>query len=318
MFRFAVLTLLFCIFVYQMNNSIVKYYARPIVQEISTKKVKDLQEPAVYICQVDYYNYEAATEYGYTTGHQTGFALGHNRAGTTWKGSFGNQSYRELQNKLFINILTSSLESGCPAIPVFTEPFGNCMKLEKTLSYAEVNTTIKSIFMMVDPYMANRIRITEIENTRIEFGPVNEEKTLFDSSHFEIRYKLYDRTIDDGETCTHYEKIGSSYGECIEEAMKAKLIEVYQCLPPWFPDSKGSVCEDDKKIEMNSELGNILFYDMYHIPMGTDLEMFEGCLKPCVSIGVNMKRTAYRTNRRDKSWFRYKGIDILNHMITQK
>ena len=179
------------------------------------------------------------------------------------------------------------------SVPIIQERF--------TKLFTEIQPPI--VFICQD----SRVRLTEIPNTRQVFGPTDTDLNMYDLSYFEIIYTMHDRSLYNGKSCLSYEEIGSSYGDCIENVMKVELLKVYGCLPPWFVNTKGLTCEEEKDITVDWNLLENLSEDMYNIAYGTDLDIFNVCKQPCVSFSASMTRTSYRSNLPNTSWFGFKG-----------
>ncbi len=58
-----------------------------------------------------------------------------------------------------------------------------------------------------------------------------------DYSLYRASYDNYDDSIDDGITCTDYNKLGSSFGECFQKDIDSKIMEWIGCIPMWFPEN---------------------------------------------------------------------------------
>ncbi len=293
-----------------MRNSVCKYFSVPIIQERSTKKFTEIEPPIVFICQDDQYDYNESILNDYST--QTAFTLGRldGIEKITWKGKYGNVTFGSLQKALFKRNYDKTSVKDIATTEEFVLPFGYCLKLSKAMPRSTIKSVEKSIFLLVDPSKDSRVRITEIPNTRQVFGPTDTDLNMFDLSYFEIIYTMHDRSLYNGESCFSYEEIGSSYGDCIENVMKVELLKVYGCLPPWFVNTKGLTCEEEKDITVDFNLLKSLSEDMYNIAYGTDLDIFNVCKQPCVSISASMTRTSYRSNLLNTSWFGFKGNKI--------
>ena len=53
------------IFLYQMQNSLRKYFEIPKTRHTSTTTFDKVKKPVIYICQSDQFNYSKAEEHGY-------------------------------------------------------------------------------------------------------------------------------------------------------------------------------------------------------------------------------------------------------------
>ena len=197
--------------------------SRPIIQE---SKFQDNQ-----------YNYNAAKENGYSS--KTSFLTGKlvdPKDAITWKGNHGNSTYTHLEEVLFENDYTSLKIRTNKTEDMFLLPHGNCKKLLgfNFTAIERVQNRLQSLLLMVDPNKVNSLRIKEMENARIEFGPTNPNSPYFTSSNYDLAYTLHDKSIHDGYSCFDYEKLNSSYGNCVEGKVKEYYLKSIGCLPPWL------------------------------------------------------------------------------------
>ena len=287
----------FGIFVFQMRNSVHKYLSRPVVQEKSTKELNEIQLPVIYICKDNQFDYANAQRFGYLG--QESFYPGqiNGTLNISWKGKDRNVSFKDVQRELFGDETSYYQETfygyDIPAEKIFIAPHGFCIKPHNITS-AWISTVKKALFLIVDPYKVNDIQVAEMDNALVSFGPTNE--STFDFSMFEIRCTLYDDRIHDERTCTDYEKIGSSYGVCVKQVMRDQLLDSYGCLPPWFESGK-QTCEEGSEINVSNEtLLQDTIGEIRELVYGKEPKVFAKCLKPCISMGVYMKRVNYKTN----------------------
>ena len=143
--------------------------------------------------------------------------------------------YPQLQPQLFQNNYTSFVSFKSKPEELFLIPHGYCKTIFKPDTKEEIRTREKSIFFVVDQARVSRMRIKEMDNGRIDFGPTDELAGYFGYAAYEIEYRLHDSSIYDGVNCMNYENLNSSYGVCIEEIIKKNFLDVLGCLPPWFP-----------------------------------------------------------------------------------
>ena len=66
---------------------------------------------------------------------------------------------------------------------------------------------------------------------------------------YKISYSLYDDTLHDGYKCKDYTKMESSYGNCVENHVKQKLLKWYGCVPQWFPGDIDKCSTSNKTLE---------------------------------------------------------------------
>ena len=243
------------IFVFQMQNSIRKYIDKPVVSQSSVMTLDDIRKPVIYICQDAQFNYKIGEDNGYK--YFTHYTVGHISAADniTWKGKFGNTTFQQLTELIFeydygtLVTLTSDTGDDSKFIDVDTDldfmiPFGFCKKVAETKVGLLAESQKSNVVILVDPNKESKILIPDMQNGRFEFGPTATGEMM--GFIYRIELELIDYSLHDEELCTDYEKIGSSYGDCIENLMKANFIKWYGCLPPWFNDSSGMTCEVDK------------------------------------------------------------------------
>ena len=293
------------VFLYQMILSFQRFNKHKVIQEKSMTTIDNIKKPVIYICQDNQFNYEKARKIGYQ--YMSTLAPGelNDTPKITWKGKFENLDNHKIFELLYesdysdLSVIYSNAEKS------YMAPHGWCMLL-KSSNYTKefIKTTKQSLILVVDPSKVNNLRTLEMDNGRIMFGPT--ESNLYDWSAYEISIRLYNSNINDGKSCTNYDILNSSYGECIEDAIQAVFMKYYGCLPPWFPSSTKYTCEDylEVKIDKHTLPINISedFKLMYY---GRQMEMLNKCLPPCLIMKIKMKRTAYRSDRIDNAFFHY-------------
>ena len=281
---------------------------KPIVLLETTKHISNIKWPIVYVCQDSQFNFLKAKPYGYQSFRR--FAMGQidYTNNISWKGKHGNTTYETLVESIFdvdyskFKASVSSTGKIDASSETETErrylaPFGFCRRL-KQLEIAFSVSANKSLFMtFVDPLRSNQIMITPMENGLMGVGKHN--KDIYTGYNYELNLQIYDSKLSDGMTCFNYEQHGSSYGECIETAMRENLMKWYNCLPPWFPTNKTQLtCEANKEIPNPKPdvLANILdeFFCLY---TGYELSMFKQCKLPCLTMSLKKKLLTVESNR---------------------
>ncbi len=144
------------IFVYQMQNSIRKYIARPIVQITSTAKLDEIKNPEIYICQLKQFNYSLSREFGYED--EISLLTGDLRDSDyiSWSGKTGDMTFDELKKILYYKASYENTKKGINKPEeydiVYIAPHGFCMKLRTVKSGTIVtNTSRASSLFLVDP-----------------------------------------------------------------------------------------------------------------------------------------------------------------------
>ena len=296
---FKILTL--TIFIFQVQNSLSKYYARPVVEERSMTTKDKTRQPSVYVCEDNQFNTTKSQAVGYD--HIEDLKAGKlaNSDKYTWKGANGNLTFEEIQAIAYDTDYSNFKAVTSETKELFIAPHGFCMKLVDTVSEQFIKTVRKSMLLLVDPRIDNDIRIVEMNHGRLYCGPTT--PNLYDAASYEMEYSLKDSKIYDGVSCTDYEKINSSYGQCIKELMKEELLKCYGCLPSWFPTKMGLTCEKEKDIIIqDGQICEKLYDDLLYFILGRDLKMFEPCMPPCLKMSLSLKRTYHISNSKTKSY----------------
>jgi hypothetical protein len=156
--------------------------------------------------------------------------------GITWKGKFGNETYQQLQQKLYKNNYTGLMNDTSKFEDIFLVAQGYCKKLIQSNSAKyEIWTTGKNYLKIVDPRRISRLTIKEMDNSRIDFGSTDEDLGHYTEDVYGIQCTLHNHDIHDGTKCLNYENSNSSYEDCVESKLKDIILVSYGCLPPWFP-----------------------------------------------------------------------------------
>ena len=281
--------LAFGIFLFQMQNSFKKYYQGPVVQERVIVSKHLTKQPIFFVCQADQFNYTTALTNGYSG--LINWAKGKlvDSKLITWKGKYGNITYDLLFDSDYSSFKSFLSETENRFLP----NHGLCKMLTDSNSGVYVNAPMRSIVLIIDPYMENSLRVIEMERGRLYFGPTYDN--LFDSSAYNVEYRFHDSKIHDGQSCTDYERLDSSYSDCIEDIMKSLFIESYGCLPPWFPSNKGMMCKIEKEILEDSK---VILEDFIDFMLGRDVKLFKSCLPPCLKMSIGIKMTTYNIHQR--------------------
>ncbi len=128
---------------------------------------------------------------------------------------------------------------------------------------------------------------------------------------------MHDSSVYDGSSCTNYERIESSYRECLESAMKSKFLEWYGCLPPWFPNLNGLSCELNKNIPMpDSEIQIDITNEFAKLIDGLELDTFKLCLPPCKKLQLKHNLLSHYSNRIHNAYVKYMlkdEVKVLRH-----
>ncbi len=277
-----------------MQQAINKYASMPKVRENSVESLDQIQKPLMYICQDDQFNYTKARQIGYEskTDYLSGLLSGIEKP--TWVDqSRGFKTATELLEHLHdhdyndLNIVQN--KTNLNASKVFLLPYGYCMDIRnvKLNISSEFQSKKRSKFIILDPYSSTNIRAEQILGKSATMKHY-EITGLYEFSWYKVTYTLYDDTIMDGDVCTDYGKITSSYGECVEKAVVDKLQEFYGCIPIWFPGNftkcdTGSYKKNDKANEFVARLL-------------ANLDLQTNCKPPCMSLEMSLDLISETSN----------------------
>ena len=138
---------------------------------------------------------------------------------------------------------------------IYISPYGLCKTLKKTGSRIGMECKESCYFFLVDPAKDNRIRISNMDNGKGAFGPFND--VFFSGQNFEIELSLHDHSIHNGDTCFDYERSGTTYGDCIADAMKESFLKLYNCIPPWLVLNSSQTCNNEITVQDEDYLKEI-------------------------------------------------------------
>ena len=269
----------------------------PVSQSVSSVGFDQIKEPLVYVCDIGQVNYTILQQYGYKD-YET-FLLGSVKGldNASWSGKNGDKTFAEIKEivyqddytnfrSIYLHLKGADLESmDYETELAFIQPKGFCQKLCKVNSgTAFFYTNKKTTLYLVDPYYANSIRLLGRENLMLNFGL--QENGLYESSNYDIEFDLFDSSIMDGQSCTDYDKLGKSYGECLENEMKDVMLKRLGCLLPWFPDTIHPECESVPQTEKNFKVMKDTTMFIFGMPTG----FFHSCLPPCRRMSFKLKK----------------------------
>ena len=291
------------LFIVQFQQSVRKYFEYPVVVQTSQVAVQDLQAPVVYICQDDQFNYTKSISNGYEffTKFMAGILM--NTTSTiTWNGYHGNHTYKELENLLF-DYDYSKLDLSKNKKWVYNNtlrfifPHGVCMKFLNVQSqpWLILKTAKKVKVLFVDPARANTIRTGANFDAEGSIGPVF--STHFQFRVYDVDYSLHDESIYDGSSCTNYEKLDSSYGECLMAALKDEFLTNYGCVAPWIPGNNSEkVCGNVTKIEAKSTEHTLIYKILLELVKNQEPDLFRKCLLPCKTMVTKLQKVLDKSN----------------------
>ena len=279
-------------------------FFRPIVEQTSTVPYASITQPIIYVCQDNQFNYVTAKDIGYPTKTDFTYGITLDRK-LTWTGKNGNLTYETLVNLLFeadyesfTMVASEKLIDGSKRIgadKVFLNPYGFCMKLLHTNKTVSIESRYKTLFLLIDPARSNNLSLNYMTVYMGEFGPSG--NNTFQGYNYEVKVRLHNHEILDGETCTDYDKLGSSYGACLQDMMQESFLNWYGCTPPWIR-KKNHTCEIDQAIkEPSHKVSEEVEIEMRRFIKGLETKSSAKCLLPCQSMSMELT-TLYQVSNR--------------------
>ena len=212
-----------------MNQSIQKY----IVSPVSITKVNHMElipEPVLFICQPSQFNYNLSSSVGYAwmSSFWAGILTLDGNKKLSWKGKDGNQSFVTLIGELYdYDYSVVKMTHGKLGRDLFSLNLGMCKEVID-VQYNKLPTleTNKKVFLIaVDPFTQTDLRINYDPNAVATIG--NLENGLYNGEDVMIEYSITDETILDEVKCRNYQRINSSYGQCVMDHLQVlKLIKL--------------------------------------------------------------------------------------------
>ena len=171
---------------------------------------------------------------------------------------------------------------------VYQIPYGYCKRLEQDQRKIRIQSRERNTIIFVDPSKDNSLRISRMDNGKVVFGPVGND--LFEEFTFEIEIGLKDLNIHEGVSCTNYNSKDISYGQCIEKIFEEALVDWFGCIPVWFSGQSNITCQTDANIKIpNKALLDHMKTQFYTLVKEFNLDMFETCLPPCITMNIKIK-----------------------------
>ena len=117
---------------------------------------------------------------------------------------------------------------------------------------------------------------------------------------FKVKVTMSRRRADKSH-CQNYER-SDGYTQCLELAVRKKLIELLGCLPPWLPIfGNESVCNDDMKfkdVEAYDEVRSKLAQFVEDIFTFADVAELESeCEEPCQQMKFQILKRQHRKQK---------------------
>ncbi len=285
-----------------MKFSLRKYVERPVSQAIFTVELDQVKKPLIYVCEDGQFNETISKQYGYA--YPGKFWTGEVQCmqNASWSGNHGDKSFLELRRMFYqhdytnfyafvLNHTSEDWEEAKHKIE-FVNPSGFCMNLSEVITGSELISTVKkSTLFLVDPYYANSIKMLGRENYLLAFG--RQVNGLFEGASYDVKIELHDLSVMDGTTCVDYEKLGTSYGKCLEFGWKDFMKKWFGCLLPWISDELHPICQF---VEKKTESVYKAFLKLEKFFLDIQIKAYNPCLPPCHKMSFKLKKVEDWTN----------------------
>ena len=310
------------IFIFQMVQAVLSYLQYPIVMQTSVSPLlAEHKTPTLYVCQESQFSYLVANENGYNYFSDYMGGLIHETEHLGWMGTNNNVTAEDLFHILYetnytdmtvqefnnwsnssINLVNNSL--------TFLFPHGFCMELKYSTSYKFlfIKTFSHRKILLVDPNRKNLLRTEENSEAWMSVGPM--PNGLYEAANYQVSIEINNDRLNDGKNCIHYENRGTTYGECIEKAVKDQLMKWYGCLPVWFRapyfhhlSTKGRLSKPPSDQCVNpithfkdSDKLTLIRFQLWHLIINQDMDCMKDCLPPCITMNIKPRLKTYRGN----------------------
>ena len=236
------------------------------------------------------------------------FAMGiknaHHRQ-MSWKGIRGDKSFAELQRDLFdYNYETFSSFfghwndhlGGIEAELGFLLPYGFCLKWRLTKHKMTIRFAGRGAVFMIDQTFTNQLNLLGSQSAMVNLGSLG--NGFYSGYKYEVDLSLHDSRIHDGITCVDYDKISSSYGQCIEGKMKEMMLEELGCLLPWVSSTSNLSCENFN----SKKISNVMFKEIPNFISGWKMRSLSACKQPCLKLDFKFHEVGHVFNRIDTGY----------------
>jgi hypothetical protein len=195
----------------------------------------------------------------------------------------------------------------------FLFPHGFCKEVntkDEKLIFFQSKKKLEII--LVDPNRRNKLRTEENFGYRMSVGPTN--NGLYETKNYEVSLEIHDNNVNNGITCTDYNSVGYTYGECLEKTLETQLMKWFGCLPVWFSPAHCKSKQGNatsslissfdhnlscklplKPYKSTASMKNVT-YQLWHLLINQNLDCMQDCLPPCHTMKIKSKLMLYRDN----------------------
>ena len=293
------------IFVVQMTFAFQRFASDPTVYATGTKHILDIHKlPVITICPPPVFDYESASNMGYTG--KTAFFNGtvQGKDVISWTGD-SQKSFEDVKQQLWaemIRMLDQTWVYGkqknvLKPLPknVITMPQGVCKSLssyEIDSKRGPLNINIREGQITVyitnpHPELHFKRDINSMSGDKI-YIDVNRTKSVHRHQYYKV--ELHETYLREGlDGCMNYSKTTpfSSYQDCVERDLTSKWLQAYGCVAPWMSDKNGCNTTFDRKPEHAALLDEVS--NLYEDALFGYDPVFSNCLPPCIKTSVKVK-----------------------------
>jgi hypothetical protein len=196
-----------------------------------------IEKPFIQVCFKHYYDWKKANlVFGYKW--LSNFLTGRtpNSTRPTWKGKYGNSSFKAIQEAIFPRKF-DSIKVSIPHKLIFKFGMGFCLQTKSLDKIQKITSNVSYLRV----YIVHNSTDSQIlyDQTSIKIGPTSND--TFDYKIYRLFYDIFDNTIFEGKSCVDYRKLKDSYGDCNYKALKNYIFSSYGCYPPWIKQSDGEI-----------------------------------------------------------------------------
>ena len=232
-----------------------------------------------------------------------------------WTDGLGNATFQDLKSSLYNSNYTGYFAKVSDTgnyndwnisedTEIFTLQHGMCKKLKTIKKGTIIYSKFSSIIILVDPAKDSPLKVFQIENGFQNFA--HKDNGFYSSHTYEVELSIHDSSVYDGVSCTNYERIESSYRECLETALKSKFLQWYGCLPPWFPNLDTLSCELNKNVPKPDSGTQIdITNEFAKLIDGLELDTFKSCLPPCKKLQLKHNLLSHYSNRIHNAYVKF-------------
>ena len=277
-------------FTIQEQESLYKYFQRPVVIQESWTNVGSIEKADLQVCIEGSFHYEKAFEFGYYWLINYLIGMIPNSTKPTWMGIHQNSTFKEINNVVLDKDFSQISVNQPSKLSYEMDKFGFCLHTTGTDDALQVTTKDKKLSIFI-VHSSTDSKICSDRSLQFLAHLGFTSNTSFDYKVYELSVEVHDNTIHDGTTCVDYRKHDETYGKCNYEALKNYFYISYGCYPPWLSDeSEDKLCEIGIK---GKAIGHKLLNKSWeYIDMLTDgrkIDIMKQCKPPCYKIKTKLK-----------------------------